>query len=727
METRRLLLFLVVSFGFVLLWQNFMADKLPQPAPVQQTAEDDGNRTDTADSQTTDGGADRSDTDSSDTDTEVADADNDDSPADAAAEDGGEAGIVSHDRQEVTLGSADPEGRYAIEVVLTTEGASVSSVHLADPRMKDLKHRDQQVQVLGNNTTDQQTLSTSLDVIDRQLEEHTAGMRLETVDWELRRQETDAVTFAYTAPDRSLEVEKTYRVTPAVAEGDTVTREVWRARPAAYTIACELTVRNLSEKTQDVRYEIMGPCGVILENIDHTRKYRDIKLEFAEDDGSAVYSAKEVQTTWTEQQSANPTASRQEISALVSEGEEKWTEAVRYAGVDVQFFAALIAPQDTRPLAERLNDRWIERVWPVLLREGRTPTLADITFRMKSTPQTLSAAGQSGDSVTHEYAVFVGPKHRALLDPPPFEAARVLDYGTFFGFIARGMHSVLSFLFEIGMPYWLAIISLTVIVRCCLFPLSRKQALSAARMKALQPKIEELKAKYGDDKEKMAKAQMELWGKYGINPLGGCLPLFFQLPVFIGLYTCLNTAVDLRLSSFLWIDNLAAPDALMRLPFSIPFLGQDFNLLPCINVVLFLVQQKLFMPPPTSDEQVMQQKMMNVMTIFFAVMFWHVPAGLCMYFVASSLWAIGERKMLGSDVLTKTVKLEEVDPTAGKRGKKQKASDDVPASGQPKGLMARLMEAAEQAKEQAEQNRSKGSGNKGSGNRGSGKKSGKRR
>jgi YidC/Oxa1 family membrane protein insertase len=136
--------------------------------------------------------------------------------------------------------------------------------------------------------------------------------------------------------------------------------------------------------------------------------------------------------------------------------------------------------------------------------------------------------------------------------------------------------------------------------------------------------------------------------------------------------------------------------------------------------VLFLVQQKLFMPPPTDEQQELQQKMMNVMTIFFAVMFWHVPAGLCIYFVASSLWSIGERKLLGSNTLTKTGGVEkdaEDDTTSSgtsnnKRSKKRKAIAAEPDTERPRGILQRLMAAAEQAKNQAEQNRPSGTGGK---------------
>ena len=708
METRRLLLFLVVSFGFVLIWQKFLADKLPKPAPqaevLQQATDapavDDSLPAEPAAITSTDVGS-------------IVSADEPSEPAESAA--------VVHPRQEIVLGSLDPLRNYAVEVTISTEGAAVTSVRLADPRMKDLTDRTQQVQVLGNNGTDHQTFSTSLDVIDEQLQEDSPGRSLETIDWEVRGQEQDSVTLAYVSPNRTIEVEKTYRIQPVTAETSEKTTAL-RSESAAYTVQCTLMIRNLSDQSQKVQYEILGPCGVILENTEHTRKYRDIKLEFLEDGSSDVFTAANVQAEWTEQRQTHPHASDQEISDVVREGENKWIEPVRYAGVDVQFFAALIALADDRPATEQSSDRWIDRVWPILLQANRTSTLADITFRMASTPRTLEA----GNSIKHSYSLFVGPKDGPLLDPPPFEAEQVLDYGSYFGFIARGMHSVLSFLYGLGLPYWLAIISLTVMVRCCLFPLSRKQAISAARMKDLQPKISELKLKYGDDKEKLAKAQMELWRKHNINPIGGCLPLFFQLPVFIGLYTCLNTAVDLRLSSFLWIDNLAAPDALFRMPFTLPVLGQDFNLLPCMNVVLFLVQQKLFMPPPTDEQQEMQHKMMNVMTIFFAVMFWHVPAGLCIYFVASSLWSIGERKLLGNNSLAQpatTENSEEPDTgkASAKRIKNQKAAKNEPKSDRPKGFMQRLMEAAETAKEQSEQNRRSGNGKKG------GKKGGKRK
>ncbi len=712
METRRLLLFLALSFSFVLIWTRLF----PPPPPPKPQAEPPAGVADVEDGGRRDGQADSDQGAAAAAEGTADGAAESEVPDDTAQGDPGQ--VVRYPQETVVLGSLDPQDGYAVQVELTSRGAAVASVRLADPRMKDLENREEQVQILGTSLSPHATLQTASNEVDRQLSDLQPGLSLETVDWKVAERGRDSVTFTYPSPDGRLEIRKIYHVQRLKRDAEGA--DPLRTDPAAYTIRCRLQFRNLSARQQSIEYTLTGPCGVILENTEHTRKFRDIKLEFVNASGSEVFSASATQALWTELRRLHPDWPERQLDEAVGEGEDKWTQPIRYAGVDVQFFAALLAPDDPRSAEQRLAHPRIDRIWPVLLEPRRNASLADITFRLKSTPVVLQPSGQEGDIAEHGYLLFAGPKHRALLDPPPFEADRVLDYGSYFGFIARILHDVLSFLYGVGLPYWLAIICLTVIVRCCLFPLSRKQAVSAARMKELQPKINELKQKYGDDREKLARAQMELWRKYDINPLGGCLPVFVQFPVFIGLYTCLNTAVDLRLSRFLWIDNLAAPDALFQMPFSLPFLGQDFNILPCINVTLFLVQQKLFMPPPTDEQQELQHKMMNVMTILFAVMFWHVPAGLCIYFVASSLWSIGERKLLGSGLVTKTPAVAADGGTPGESSnngriqknsqkKKKAASADKPGR-RTKGFLERLVEAAEQAKEQAEQNRQRSGG-----------------
>ena len=161
--------------------------------------------------------------------------------------------------------------------------------------------------------------------------------------------------------------------------------------------------------------------------------------------------------------------------------------------------------------------------------------------------------------------------------------------------------------------------------------------------------------------EARTKAQQELFRKHNYNPLSGCLVLFIQLPIFIALYRSLMVDIELRQAPLLterirWCSNLAAPDMLLDWSGFMPGfitsgvgilgLGPYFNLLPILTVVLFVVQQKMFMPPPADEQAAMQQKIMKYMMLFIGLLFFKVASGLCVYFIASSLWGLAERKFL---------------------------------------------------------------------------------
>lgn len=674
MDNRRFISFLIFFFAFTYLYNGFIAPKLFPPPPPQIAESPLG----------IGAGDDESDTENEDE--AVADGDEtaekvvDDQPA-------------VHPNKQVTLGSLAADSGYFVAVNLTSVGAAIDSVELTDPKFKELRDLDKQLTVVGNNSTEDKTFTTAVEEIDKQLRKHK--LSLETISWELVESDRDHATFAFESPDHTLRVTKTYRVTQ-VAGTPPELKEAFLNTPAGFTIQLDLTVSNLSTKPRSVSYELQGPVGIVLENDEHTRKYRDIKIEFDDEDDPVTLGGQAVDELYTghltEGQDRGVAMTEEDVREALRQ-KDAWTGAFRYAGVDVQFFAALVAPLDDRSPEERVAQKWIERTYPVMIQPNRQSIAkSDISFRMQSTLLELAPKGAgNGDSTTHKFAFFVGPKRSDLLDPPPLDAKQVLDYG-WFGPVARGLQWILDKFYRMGMPYALAIICLTAVVRGCMFPISRKQAVMASKQKALAPKLAELKEKHGDDKEKFARAQMELWRKHGVNPLGGCLPALVQLPVFVGMYTCLNSAIDLRLSKFLWIDNLAAPDALSSMP-NLPFLGSDFNLLPCISVVLFLVQQKLFMPPPTDEQSAMTAKMMNFMTIFMGVMFWHVPAGLCLYFICSSLWGICERKMLGSDKLPELPTVVVKDPANG-------GSADEPEA--KPGFFGRMMAAVEEAQKQAE-------------------------
>lgn len=703
MENRRLFTFLMTSLLFLILWNTVIGPKFfPQEKKKARDAVPRDVAAPEADVQ------------------KVMSAEADDlpeSPADPASPPV-DFEIPEYAAQEFVLGSVDPESGYALSVKLTSAGAAIEGVQLTSPQFMDLEHEKRHAQIVGNNLTPDRTFSTACGRIDQQLKK--SGQTLETAHWNLTATNEDEngarAIFEYEAPDRTLRIRKTYTLPRLKLTGEEL-RNAWREDASFYTLQVAIEMTNLSEKPQTVEYEVQGPVGLLLENEEHTSKYRDIHVEFIGGTKGVTVAAgtvqKYVDTVESEEGRSLP---RKEQFDFLRE-EKEWTSALRYAGVDVQFFAALIAPLDDRPDEVRSDSKtkWIERTFPVLIRTDPVePRKSDISIRMASNPVELKPKGD-GDSVTHTFAFFVGPKRSELLDQAPMSAGQVLNYGMF-GFVARGMHYLLGTFYGWGMPYFLAIISLTVLVRGCMFPISRKQAISAARMKELQPKLTELKAKYADDREKMAKAQMELWRKHNINPIGGCLPLFLQMPIFIGLYTALNSAVDLRLQKFLWISNLAAPDALFRLPFSLPYLGFDFSVLPLCTVGLFLTQQKMFMPPATDEQQEAQYKMMNIMTLFMGAMFWHQPAGLCIYFIASSLWSIAERKLLGTGSMTPSIpasgaSVEVIEPQNNSRpaAKSKASSTSAPAARKVPGFLQKLLDAAQSAREQADQQREKDS------------------
>jgi len=442
-----------------------------------------------------------------------------------------------------------------------------------------------------------------------------------------------------------------------------------------------------------VRYELQGPVGLPLENEESTRVFREVEAGTLETIGSPdsidpvkLTAAQIVSEIKKEEKPADRTV---------------WTYPIKWAGVDVQFFTALVIPTEDQSAdkdGDGNPDSYFEEILPTVLETKDPESQSDISLVFKSVDIEVPA----NKSVTHSFNLYLGPKQSDLLETVSAEA--VIDYSSFFLLptgviraISKGLHGLLGFFHNwLHLPYWLAIILLTVMVRACLFPLSRKQVKNMQKLKDLQPRLQELEKKYADDKEKRDREKLQLMMKHGANPLSGCLPLMLQMPIFIGLWGALSSAIDLRLAKFLWINNLAAPDQLFPLGFTVPWFGWTwFNALPIIVIVLFQVQNSLFTPPPTNDEQAMQQKMMKWMMCLIGFMFYSMPAGLNIYFIASSFWGIAERKLLDKH----KAKLAAAEgPTDGPDS--GKTVIDVTATEKKEGFIAKLLAAADQAKHQ---------------------------
>ncbi len=227
-----------------------------------------------------------------------------------------------------------------------------------------------------------------------------------------------------------------------------------------------------------------------------------------------------------------------------------------------------------------------------------------------------------GGRAATEARLWVGPKLVKGIqaqDVPGLE--RAVDFSSYgwLAWIAELLFAVLSWLHGIFGNWGWAIVGLVLIVKALLFPLSAAQYKSAAKMRRFQPRIAQLKERYGDDKQKFQLALMELYKKEKINPVGGCLPVLVQMPIFLALYWTLLEAVELRHAPWIgWIHNLTAPD--------------PFFILPLINIAVMFLTQRL---TPMVGMDPMQQRMMQLMPLIFGVMMIFFPAGLVLYWVTN--------------------------------------------------------------------------------------------
>ena len=250
------------------------------------------------------------------------------------------------------------------------------------------------------------------------------------------------------------------------------------------------------------------------------------------------------------------------------------------------------------------------------------------------------------DSITQQFTVFCGPKDRQVLERTP-ELAKLIPYGLF-AFLSRIVMAILVFFHGVVQNWGVAILMLTILVRLCLFPLTRKSLVQTQRMQALQPELKKIQEKHKNNKQKLAEEQMKLWRKHGANPMSGCLmPLLIQMPVFFALFRALRNSIELRKAPFvLWITDLSRPDCL----FEVPFWPYNLRLLPVLSGVLMILSQWMSQrnqPPPADEQAAAQQKqqksMMIMMSVVFLFMLYNFASGLMLYWTMSSLWGMGEQ------------------------------------------------------------------------------------
>ncbi|MFN4261928.1 MAG: YidC/Oxa1 family insertase periplasmic-domain containing protein [Gemmataceae bacterium] len=607
--------------------------------------------------------------------------------------------------QRVTLGSYDEHSPFNLQVVLTSRGAGVERLILnkfeAANRMG--LPEDRHMTLIPPTAEPSNLLYHYVNPGDNRPLDTLAKL-----PWTLVSQSTDpgaaehSAVFQAEIPGQDIVITKTYTLATGTYHLGLAVRLENRAPEGSPPI-----------KT---RYQLAGAHGLPIEGVWYTTIFRNALVGWQES-GSEWRSLEDARQIglW-------------EGGNRVERGDNK---VIRYAAVAIQFFAsAVVVDVDQR---DGQPDNFIERVRATLESppDLNFPQNNDITVRLTTEELTLAP----NQVIEHRYLLYNGPVKVRLLNylegnkavapelvahyedklglytltdyPSPGVMGRfsssigltwlIVKFTNLMHWLIHVLHNYLL------LWYGLCIIMLTILVRGALFPLSRRQALQGREMQEkmakIAPEMKKLKEKYRNDFQALTQAQQELYRRHGINPfatLGGCLLLFVQMPVFLGLYFALQESIFLRLASFLWIENLAAPDMLFWWSENIPllstpdqmgsmlYLGPYFNLLPVLAVTFMILQQKIMMPPPTDEQQEMQQKMMKYMMVFFGILFYKIAAGLCVYFIASSIWGLAERKLLPK---SKTAEGESSTPTTDSR---PAARPGVAKEEPPNGLRQRL-------------------------------------
>jgi YidC/Oxa1 family membrane protein insertase len=309
----------------------------------------------------------------------------------------------------------------------------------------------------------------------------------------------------------------------------------------------------------------------------------------------------------------------EEVKFKKIEGEMQFPGPIDWIGYTNQYFTMAVVPLNLLPNHAKLK------------------SLDTATEMVKSTLVGPQVMHQPGVQQEYRYKLYMGPKEIKTLKAADPKLAKAVNFG-WFDVIAQPLLVCLKFFHRFLHNYGLAIILLTILIKILFWPLTHKSYVSMQAMKKLQPKMAKIREKYKDDKEKMNQEIMQMYRTHKVNPMGGCLPMLLQIPVFFALYRVLYSSIAMRHAPFLWwINDLSAPDRLY-VGFTIPYLG-GLPVLTLLMGISMFVQQK--MTPTSADPR--QEKMMLMMPVVFTVFFVNFPSGLVLYWLVNNILSIGQQ------------------------------------------------------------------------------------
>jgi YidC/Oxa1 family membrane protein insertase len=589
--------------------------------------------------------------------------------------------------KSVMLGSVDPNSGYNFELELSSLGAAIRRATFSGFDDRDYKN-PQPLEILSpiyqadgseilsmanagfqNDALVQQQLVLPLQKLHwKSFGVEKAGDRTQTARFEttIKILDTD---------EQVLKLTKTYKIIPG-----------------SYLLECNITVENLSDTQQKVRFNLSGPGGLGREGIrSDMRKvvagFRDHKGQVvsARQDKKAIIKAKNTldKAKYNYDLAKNSNMPKEDIDkakialdkAILDRKLAQPGANFLWAASVSKYFAAIVVPlpDEGKDYCDWVTDKTGQLYNPDGDRKADSGD-ESMGLDLKIAPSTLAAIGQGSNSKTYNFQLYIGPKDKSLFDKN--ERYRELGFFQTIDFmvcccpagiikpLAFGILAIMKWMYGFIGNYGVVIIILVFLMRLAMHPITKKSQISMSKMSKLAPMSEEIKKKYANNKAEMNKQMMALYREQGASPIMGFLPMMVQMPIWIALWSAVYASIELRGASFLpfWITDLSMPDAIYRFPTEIivPLLGWkivSLNLLPLMMGVAFYLQQKL-MPSQASaasNPQVAQQQkmMMIMMPLMFPLMLYNAPSGVNLYIMSSTFAGVFEQYVIRKHIREK--------------------------------------------------------------------------
>ncbi len=552
--------------------------------------------------------------------------------------------------QAMTIGSVDPKSGYKFQLELTPKGAAIRKATFSEFDDRDRKDPKPLVFISplpvknGNEICVMANTGFQTDAIAEQNSE----LRLDKYVWKsldkTMTEDSQIARFeaffkAADANDQVFRLTKTY----------TITRD-------SYLLKCDISVENLNDTEQKVRFNLTGPGGMARE--DSRSDARSVVAGFRDSKGHVV-------STILNMRKLVKAKTIEDKQLKKPGGSFLWAAAVN------KYFAAIAVP-----LPENGKDYcdWIiSKTGQFYNPDGDSKNNSGdetVGVNLAIAPTTLDA----NSSKTYSFQLYFGPKNKSLFDKN--ERYRELGFVQTISFttcccpagiispLAFGILTLMKWAHVVIPNYGVIIIILVFLMRLIMHPITKKSQVSMSKMGTLAPKVEEIKKKYANNKAEMNKQMMALYREQGASPVMGMLPMMLQMPIWIALWSAINASIDLRGAAFLpfWITDLSVPDAAWTFPrpLIVPLLNWkilSLNLLPILMGVAFYLQQKM-MPSQanaaTNPQVAQQQKMMKIMLpVMFPLMLYNGPAGVNLYIMASTFAGVVEQHVIRKHIREK--------------------------------------------------------------------------